>query len=95
MIDTVVVDVFAQPGGSAILMHDVGDWLVPDGDGPLHRRPAPSGSSTTSPPCTPPTGDWEDDLGLLALDGRYAWFARRSWRGRRPAPTRRSSPGSP
>ncbi len=78
-IDTVVVDVFAQPGGSAILMHDVAEWLVPDGDAEVrfdqHRRFLDHLAALHAR-----YWGWEDRLGLLGRDRRYAWFA--------PAPMR-------
>jgi Phosphotransferase enzyme family len=74
VIDTAVVDVFAQPGGSAILMEDVGACLVPAGDAPLpveqHRRFVDHVAALHAA-----YWGWEDDLGLLPLDRRYAWFA--------------------
>lgn len=73
VIDTVVVDVFAQPDGSAILMHDVGDWLVPEGASPVdldqHQRFIDHLAALHAE-----FWEWEDTLGLLELDRRYAWF---------------------
>jgi hypothetical protein len=79
VIDPVVVDVFDQPGGSAILMQDVGDWLVPEGDVPLsldqHRHFIDHLAALHAT-----YWGWEDDLGLLSMERRWAWFA--------PAPMR-------
>lgn len=73
VIDTGVVDVFAQPGGSAILMSDVGDWLVPEGDAPVglgqHRRFVGHLAALHAA-----FWDWTGTLGLLGLERRYAWF---------------------
>jgi hypothetical protein len=73
-VDAVVVDVFPEGGGAAILMHEVGDCLVPDGDGvvPLeqHRRFL---SHLAALHAT--YWGWQDTLGLLAAERRWAWFA--------------------
>ncbi len=88
VIDTAVVDVFAQPGGSAILMHDVGDWLVPGGDTPVdldqHRRFVDHLAALHAD-----FWDWADTLGLLGLERRYAWFTPAAMRSEaaRPEPS--------
>jgi len=73
-VDTAVVDVFPQPGGAAILMRDVSDWLVPEGDTVVpfdqHRRFLDHLAALHAA-----FWGWEDDLGLLGPDRRYAWFA--------------------
>jgi hypothetical protein len=87
VIDTAVVDVFAQPGGSAILMEDVGACLVPEGDDALpveqHRRFVDHVAALHAA-----YWGWEDGLGLLPLDRRYGWFAPAPMRGEvaRPQP---------
>ena len=55
VVDTVVVDVFAQPGGSAILMHDVSYWMVLGGDAPSTSASTVA-SSVIWRRCTPSTG---------------------------------------
>ncbi len=92
VIDTVVVDVFAQPGGSAILMHDVGDWLVPGGDTPVdlgqHRRFVGHLAALHAE-----FWDWADTLGLLGLEERYAWFTPAAMRSEAARPEPAVVPG--
>jgi aminoglycoside phosphotransferase (APT) family kinase protein len=74
VVDPVVVDVYPTAGGSAIVMHDVTGWLVPEGDAPVpvdqHERFVAHLARLHAA-----YWGWRDDLGLLGLDRRYVWFA--------------------
>ena len=51
-IDHATVGAAREEGHGAVLMRDVGRWLIPAGDAPLDAGAAPPASSTTSPRCT-------------------------------------------
>jgi phosphotransferase family enzyme len=76
-IDHAVVGVAAGLGrhgwGAALLMRDVGQWLVPEGDAPLpfeqHRRFLDHMAAL----CAAFWG-WQDERGLMPLSHRYLFF---------------------
>jgi hypothetical protein len=74
VVDHATVDVVPTPAGAVIVMEDVSPWLVPDGDEPLtrehHRRFVDHLAALHAA-----HWGWEDDIGILRLDRRYAWFA--------------------
>jgi hypothetical protein len=76
-IDHAVAGVAVEQGrhgwGAALLLHDVGPWLVPPGDEPLalarHR-----GFLATLAELSAAFWGWEDDIDLLPLENRWAMF---------------------
>ncbi len=72
-IDHCFVGVAREGRGAAILMRDVGPWLVPEGDDPVpleqHLRFLDHMAQLHAA-----FWDWEDTIGLVPLPSRYAWF---------------------
>lgn len=76
-IDHATVGVAAGLGrhgwGAALLMRDVSEWLVPEGDDPLPFDQHRSFLDHMAALCAAFWG-WEDDLGLMPLSHRYLFF---------------------
>ena len=73
-IDHATVGAAREDGRGAVLMRDVGEWLVPAGRHPDRAPTSTSGSSTTSRRCTPPSWGWRDTVGLVPVANRYSFF---------------------
>jgi len=73
-IDHAMVGVAATDGGAAILMRDVGPWLVPEGDEPI-PLPAHLRFLDHMAALHARFWGWQDDIGLMPLSTRYLEFA--------------------
>jgi hypothetical protein len=72
-IDDCFAGIAPEDRGAAILMRDVGPWLVPEGNEPIsveqHRRFLDHMAEFHAA-----FWGWEDTIGLVPLSDRYAWF---------------------
>jgi hypothetical protein len=72
-IDHCFAGVAPEGRGAAILMHDVGPWLVPEGDDPIpleqHLRFLEHMAEFHAA-----FWGWDDVIGLVPLCDRYVWF---------------------
>ena len=77
-IDHAVVGAAAGLGrngwGGALLLRDVSEHLVPEGDDPAVAGGTTGSCSTTSPTCRPPSGAPEGTPELLSLESRWSAF---------------------
>lgn len=73
-IDHTVVAAAVGPDGGALLMRDVGEWLVPEGDAPIpldqHLRFLDHMAQLHAE-----FWDWDDTVELTPPASRYLWFA--------------------
>jgi hypothetical protein len=73
-IDHTVAGAAITDDGAALLMRDVSQWLVPEGDLPIpldqHLRFLDHMAALHAA-----FWDWDDQLGLTPLSSRYLWFA--------------------
>lgn len=73
-IDHTVVAAAFTDDGAALLMHDVSEWLVPEGDAPVpldqHLRFLDHMAQLHAA-----FWGWDDTVGLTPLASRYLWFA--------------------
>jgi hypothetical protein len=72
-IDHCFVGVAREQRGAAILMRDVGPWLVPEGDRPVPLEQHLNFLAHMAELHAAFWG-WEDTIGLVPLGGRYTWF---------------------
>jgi hypothetical protein len=73
-IDHAFVGAAREQGGGALLMRDVGKWLVPEGDEPLQLEQHLRYMDHLAEFHAAFRG-WEDDIGLTPLANRYTCFA--------------------
>jgi hypothetical protein len=92
VIDHATVDAVPTADGALIVMEDVGRWLVPGDAAPValdhHRRFVDHLAALHAA-----NWGWEDDLGILRLDRRYAWFAPETMRVEAARPDAAVVPG--
>jgi hypothetical protein len=73
-IDHTLVGAAREGAGGVVLMRDVGEWLVPEGDAPLHLEQHLRFMDHLAAFHATFWG-WRDDIGLTPLANRYTAFA--------------------
>lgn len=72
-IDHCFVGVAVEPRGAALLLRDVGPWLVPEGDDPISLEQQSRFVDHMAELHAALWG-WEDTIGLAPLGSRYSFF---------------------